>query len=161
VLYLSAATGFIVHSGNPKHVVSLESLCGLNAAAGLGTVEETAFRDQGKKCVAMGKPDINLVAFTDITAGLRQVATGRVDVLMTDLAMSHVLIADQPQDLALGFSILSGFHVGVAVNKGQPELLKAIAEGLKAVQASGQQKAILTKYKVDASLEYPAEIKTE
>jgi polar amino acid transport system substrate-binding protein len=160
-LYLSAATGFIVHAGNPKHVNSLDSICGLNAAAGLGTVEEAAFHDLGKKCVSMGKPDINLVTYTDLNAGLRQVASGRVDVIMTDLAMSNILVADQPQNLALAFNILSGFHVGVAVNKGETELLQAIAEALKVVQASGQQQAILAKYKVDPSLQYPVEIKTE
>jgi polar amino acid transport system substrate-binding protein len=160
-LYLSAATGFIVHAGNPKHVNSLDSICGLNAAAGLGTVEEAAFHDLGKKCVSMGKPDINLVTYTDLNAGLRQVASGRVDVIMTDLAMSNILVTDQPQNLALAFNILSGFHVGVAVNKGETELLQAIAEALKVVQASGQQKAILAKYKVDPSLQYPVEIKTE
>jgi len=160
-LYLSAATGFLVHAGNPKHVDSLDSICGLNAAAGLGTVEEAAFHDLGKKCVSMGKPDINLVTYTDLNAGLRQVASGRVDVIMTDLAMSNVLVADQPQNLALAFNILSGFHVGVAVNKGETELLQAISEALKVVQASGQEKAILAKYRVDPSLQYPVEIKTE
>jgi polar amino acid transport system substrate-binding protein len=161
VLYVSAATGFLVHAGNPKHVHSLDSLCGLNAAAGLGTVEEAAFHDQGKKCVSMGKPDINLVTYADLNAGVRQVANGRVDVIMTDLALSSSLVAIQPQDVALAFSILSGFHSGVAVNKGETELLSAIADALKVVQASGQEKEILVKYKVDPSLEYPAEIKTE
>jgi polar amino acid transport system substrate-binding protein len=89
------------------------------------------------------------------------VASGRVDVIMTDLAMSNILVADQPQNLALAFNILSGFRVGVAVNKGETELLQAISEALKVVQASGQEKAILAKYKVDPSLQYPAEIKTE
>jgi polar amino acid transport system substrate-binding protein len=84
-----------------------------------------------------------------------------VDVIMTDLAMSNILVADQPQNIALAFSVLSGFHVGVAVNKDRIDLLTAIADALKVVQASGQEKAALVKYKVDPSLEYPAEIKTE
>jgi polar amino acid transport system substrate-binding protein len=161
VLYLSAATGFLVHAGNPKHVHDLDSICGLTAEAGLGTVEEAAFTDQGKKCVAEGKPDINLKTYTDPNQGYREIANNRADVIMTDLAMSHIIVDEQPQNLALAFSILSGFHVGVAVNKGEPELLNAIAEGLRHVQASGQEKEILIKYKVDPSLQYPVEIKTE
>jgi polar amino acid transport system substrate-binding protein len=47
------------------------------------------------------------------------------------------------------------------VNKGETELLQAISEALKVVQANGQEKAILAKYKVDPSLQYPVEIKTE
>jgi polar amino acid transport system substrate-binding protein len=162
-LYLSAATDFLVHKGNPKHVTSLDSMCGLNAAAGLGTVEEAAFHDLGNKCVNAGKPDISLSTFTDPTQGNREIINGRVDVIMTDLAQSHIIVSDQP-DIELAFHILSGFHVGVAgvaVNKGETELLKAIAEGLKIEQASGKEKAILVKYNVDPSLEHPTEIKTQ
>jgi polar amino acid transport system substrate-binding protein len=61
----------------------------------------------------------------------------------------------------LAFHILSGFHVGVAVNKGETDLLTAIFEAFKIEQASGKEKAILVKYGVDPSLEYPTEIKTQ
>jgi polar amino acid transport system substrate-binding protein len=159
-LYAAAATGFLVHKGNPKNVTSLDSVCGLNAAAGLGTVEEAAFRDQGNKCVKAGKLDVNLVTYTDPSQGNREVVNGRIDVLMTDLAQSGVIVGDYP-DIELAFHILSGFHVGVAVNKGETDLLNAIFEAFKIEQASGKEKAILVKYGVDPSLEYPTEIKTQ
>lgn len=159
-LYLSAATGFLVAKGNPKHITSLDSMCGLNAAAGLGTVEEAAFHDLGNKCVKAGKPDITLSTWTDPTQGYRGLASGRIDVVMTDLAQSQIVVADDPA-LELAFHIMSGFRVGVAVNKGETELLQAIADGLKIQQQLGVEKAILAKYRVDPSLEFPVAIKTE
>jgi polar amino acid transport system substrate-binding protein len=159
-LYLSAATGFLVAKGNPKHVTSLESICGLDAAAGLGTVEEAAFHDLGKHCVSEGKSGISLQTYTDPTQGYRGIINGRIDVVMTDLAQSRVVVSDQA-GLELAFHILSGFHVGVAVNKGETDLLSAIAYGLKVQQDNGLEKKTLEKFQVDPSLEYPVEIKTQ
>jgi len=159
-LYAAAATGFIVHKGNPKGITTVETLCGLNAAAGLGTVEETAFRAQGNKCVKEGKPDISVATYNDITQGEREIANGRLDVIMTDLTQSSAIVEGNPE-LEVAFHILSGFHVGVAVNKGETDLLHGIADALKIEQASGKEKAILIKYGVDPSLEYPTVIKTE
>ena len=47
VMYETAGTGFVVKKGNPKQVTSLDSVCGLNVGAMLGTVQEAAFREQG------------------------------------------------------------------------------------------------------------------
>ncbi len=46
------------------------------------------------------------------------------------------------------------------MKKGDDDLRNAIGEGLKAVQASGAQKAIFEKYGVDPTLQAPAETKT-
>ena len=45
VIYFTAATGGIVAKGNPKHIVGLDlaSVCGIRAAAALGSVEEKNF----------------------------------------------------------------------------------------------------------------------
>ena len=44
---------------------------GCHFAAGLGTVEEAAFRDQSEKCKAAGKAAINILTYPDIPAGTR------------------------------------------------------------------------------------------
>ena len=50
VVYMVAGTGGLVEKGNPKKITAMDGRCGLTATAGLGTVEEAAFRDQSKKC---------------------------------------------------------------------------------------------------------------
>jgi len=68
-----AGTGALTPAGNPKKLSGIEDSCGLNAAAGLGTVEEAAFREQDTNCKAAGKPSVTIMTYPDIAAGARLV----------------------------------------------------------------------------------------
>lgn len=160
VMYETAGTGFVVKKGNPKNVTSLNSVCGLNVGAMLGTVQEAAFREQGKICVKAGKPDINLLTFGDEAQGDREVVNGRIDVIMNDLGQAAYLTSQQPE-LQVAFGLQGDLRIGAAVNKGQPAIAEAIAEAMKAEQASGRQKAIMVKYGLDPALIFPVEIRKQ
>lgn len=160
VMYESAGTGFLVQKGNPKKVTSLDAVCGMNVGAMLGTVQEAAFRAQGKLCVTNGKPDVNLLTFGDEAQGDREVMNGRIDVIMNDLGQAAYLTSQEPQ-LELAFSIQSDLHIGAAVNKGEPVLLQAIADALTIAQANGKQKEIFVKYGLDPALVFPVEVRKQ
>jgi len=160
VLYESAGTGFVVHKGNPKHITSLDSVCGMNVGAMLGTVQAVAFQAQGKLCVKAGKPDVNLLTFNDEAQGDREVVNGRIDVIMNDLGQAGLLVTQVPE-LELAFGLQNELRVGAAVNKGEPVLLQALADALKIEQDSGKEKAILVKYGIDPTLIFPVEVKKE
>jgi polar amino acid transport system substrate-binding protein len=147
-----------VRKGNPRNIKSIDDTCGVRAAAGLGTVEEAAFRDQSKKCTAAGKGEIQQVSYPDIAAGVRLVQNDRADVMMTDLALVDQLARDNPTAFERGFSILSGFKVGVAVKNGREDLLTALYEGMKEVQADGTERELIKKYGMDPVLQITAEI---
>lgn len=157
VVYMLAGTGMLVKTGNPKHVKSIEDTCGLTATAGLGTVEEAAFRDQSTKCQAAGKPAINLLTYPDIPAGTRLMQTGRADVLMNDLAMVDKIALDSNGQLERSVKIVSDFKIGVAVKKGHDELVTAIHDAMVILQADGTQKQLYEKYKIDPALAVPAQ----
>ena len=158
VLFESAGTGFLVQKGNPKNVTSLDAVCGLNVGAMLGTIQEAAFREQGKKCVAAGKADVNLLTFGDEAQGDRELANGRIDVIMNDMGQAAYLASKEPA-LQVGFFIQSDLRVGAAVNRGEPMLSQAIADAMTVEQESGKEKAILVKYGIDPALIYPVEIR--
>ena len=160
VVYMVAATGALTPAGNPKKLSGIEDSCGLNAAAGLGTVEEAAFREQDTKCKAEGKPGVNIMTYPDIAAGARLVQSGRADLMLTDLALTDALVKDNPTLYSRGYKIVSGFSVGAAIKKGNADLLKLLADGLKIMQATGKQKDIAAKYAIDPSLQIDAEVKT-
>jgi len=63
--FLLAATRGIVRKGNPKNIHSLDDACGVRAAAGLGTVEYAMFSGLSDKCVAAGKPPLEIVTYPD------------------------------------------------------------------------------------------------
>jgi polar amino acid transport system substrate-binding protein len=161
VVYMIAGTGGLVRKGNPKHIASLADVCGLNGTAGLGTVEEAALRDQSKKCVAEGKKEITILTYPDIPAGTRLLQNDRADVMVTDLALVDQLAHDNPTLYERGIKIVSDFNIGIAMKKGNDDLVKAIFDAVRALQADGTQKATFAKYNVDTALIIPIALRTK
>ncbi len=143
VVYMKAGTGAITQKGNPKNIKSQDDLRGKTVATGLGSVEEAQMKELGGKCVAAGKPTVDVMTYPDHAAGFRLVANNRADIMLTDLALVDRTIADNPTVYERAYGIISGFQIGVAVKKGNDALSAAMLDGLKAVQASGGQKARL------------------
>jgi polar amino acid transport system substrate-binding protein len=161
VAYMVAGTGGLVRKGNPKQIKAFADLCGLTAAAGLATVEEAALRDQTKKCASEGKKEINILTYPDISSGVRLVQNERADVMVTDLALVDQLSNDNPTLYERGIKILSDFKIGVAVKKGNADLLNAIHDALTVMNGNGEQKQIFSTYKVDTGLILTPQILTK
>jgi polar amino acid transport system substrate-binding protein len=161
VVYMIAGTGGLVSKGNPKHITSIADVCGLTGTAGLGTVEEAALRDQSKKCVAEGKKEITILTYPDIPSGTRLIQNERADVMLTDLGLVDQLAHDNPTLYERGIKVVSDFNIGIAVKKGNDDLVKAIFDAMRALQADGTQKAVFTKYSVDTSLIIPIALRTK
>jgi polar amino acid transport system substrate-binding protein len=158
VVYLQAATGALVKKGNPKGITDLASTCGDTATAGLGTVEEAAFREQSKKCQAAGKAAIDILTYPDIPSGTRLIQNGRADVMMSDLALIDQLAADNAQAFERGFKIMSGFKIGPGIKKGNDDLRNAIYDAMQVLHDNGTEKEILDTYKVDPTLMMPISV---
>jgi polar amino acid transport system substrate-binding protein len=161
VTYLTAATGGLVAKGNPKNIKSLDDVCGMRATAGLGTVEEAAFRDLSKRCVAAGKKEISIVTYPDLPGGTRLIQNDRADVMMTDLGMVNSFVAQNPTGFERGFMIKTNFKIAVGYTKGHTDLGKAILYALDILRANGTEKQIFEKYGVDYALSLPSEILTK
>jgi len=160
VTYLTAGTGALVKKGNPAGIKSMDDICGHKAAANLGTVEEAALRDQSTKCQAAGKGPIEVTTYPDTPSTARAVQNGRSDASLFDLVAVDTFVKDNP-DTERGFSIISGIKVGVGVKKGgNPELLKALGDAIKTLQADGTEKQLLQKNGMDPALELPSETVT-
>ncbi|WP_420992970.1 ABC transporter substrate-binding protein [Cupriavidus sp. 30B13] len=159
--YMTAATGALVPAGNPRKLAAPAGLCGLTASFAIGSSNEGLTRKHSEACVAAGKPAITMVPFQDLASGLRLLDSGRTDVIMWDLAFVDNLASTQKQKYARAFSVSEGFVVGAAVAKQRQDLLHAIHDGLRAVQAAGTQKRIFQKYGVDPALETASIIKAE
>ena len=161
VIYMQAATGALTQAGNPKKITSMDTSCGATYAVGLGTVEEVAAKKQDAACKAGGKPGMTIMTYPDMASGLRLVQAGRADIMMTDLAVVDSLAADNPKLYERAYKILTGFNIGAATKKNNPDLLNAINDGLQIMQANGKEKEIFAKYKIDPDMQLPAAVKTE
>ena len=161
VVFMQAGTGAVVQAGNPKNIKSMDDVCGLRAAAGLGTVEEAAFRDQSQKCVAANKPEVNIITYPDLPGGTRLIQNDRADILLTDLALADRLGQENPTLYQRAFAIMTGFKMGTAMKKGQDDLLNALYDAIKIMQANGTEKRILSDNGMDTSLLLDAAILKE
>jgi polar amino acid transport system substrate-binding protein len=161
VVFERAGTGGLVKAGNPKGIKSMDDVCGNAAAAGVGTVEETTFKQLSDKCVANGKQPIQLVDYPDIPAGARLIANDRADILLSDLGTTTALVQSSPDQFELGFTIFTDYKVGPAVQKGNADLLNAVYNGLKVQEANGTIKEVLQTYGIDPALAIPVERLTQ
>lgn len=159
--YMQAATGGLVQTGNPKKIDDIGKLCGMTLAVGVGTVEEAMGRKQSDECKAKGKPEVTIMTFPDIASGARLVASHRADAMMYDLALVDGLAKENPQLYVRGFMLLSGMKIGVGIKKGNTDVIAAVTDGLKAMQAQQMQKKIFEKYGVDPKLAAPVSLLTQ
>src|SRR4030081_2845149 len=152
VVYMNAATGMLVAKGNPKNIHAVGDLCGLTATTTLGTTQEAMLRDASSKCIAAGKPAINIITSTDMPSGLRLVQNARADLVSVNKFVGDSMVAATPTTIESAFDVITNAKIAVGTAKGNPDLVKALRDGLAAIRASGAEKAIYDRYHVDYSL---------
>jgi polar amino acid transport system substrate-binding protein len=152
VVYMNAATGMLVAKGNPKNIHAVGDLCGLTATTTLGTTQEAMLRDASSKCVAAGKPALNIITSTDMPSGLRLVQNARADLVSVNKFVGDSMVAANPTTVESAFDVVTGAKIAVGTAKGNPDLVKALRDGLAAIRASGAEKAIYDRYHVDYGL---------
>jgi len=158
VAYATTGTAGIVRKGNPKKITSLADTCGVRAAPILGTVEEVAFKEQSGKCVAAGKPPIEVSTYPNAPATTRALENDRADISMYDLVLVDQVVKSNPDKVERAFAFRTNIRIGVAVKKGNEELATAVRDAVKALQDNGTQRTLLQKNGMDPSLAIPAEI---
>src|SRR5256886_7716818 len=140
VTYATTGTAGIVRKGNPKKILSVADTCGKRAAPILGTVEEKAFRDQSEKCFAAGKPSIEITTYPNAPATTRAIQNDRADLSMYDLVLVDEVVRQNRDTLERAFAFNTGIKIGVAVKKGNEELVSVVREALEALQRSEERR---------------------
>jgi polar amino acid transport system substrate-binding protein len=161
VVYMNAATGMLVAKGNPKNIHALGDICGVTATTTLGTTQEAMLRDGSSKCVAAGKTAVNIITSSDMPSGLRLVQNGRADLVAINKFVGDSMVASNPTAIESAFDVVTGAKISVGTAKGNPDLVKAIRDGLAAIRANGTEKAIYERYHVDYSLTTEPTVLTE
>jgi len=158
VNYATTGTAGIVKKGNPKNIKSIEDACGKRAAPILGTVEDKGFQDASAKCVAAGKPAIEITPYPNAPATSRAIENDRADLSMYDVVLVDQVVRTNPDKFERAYYFRSNIKVGVAVKKGNEELVTAVKDAITELQANGTQKALMQKNGIDPTLAIPVEI---
>lgn len=130
--------------GTQNDVNSMDDLCGLKASALRGAMEAISAANQSDKCVAEGKPAIDVQLYPDTGSQLTALRSNRTDVAMTDLILSGTLARDNPEQFKMVGEPFNFGPCGIAVAKGSP-LSGLVAGALDAMIADGTYQAIMEK----------------
>jgi polar amino acid transport system substrate-binding protein len=145
VSYFNAGTQWATAPGNPKKV-DPNNPCGLNVAVQKGTVQqEEDLPAKVNKCEAAGKPIKELV-YTGQDQVTAAVASGKADAMLADSPIVAYAIKQSGGKIAAAGGIYDAAPYGAVLPKDQKDFAQAIADALKAMEANGSYKKILTKW---------------
>jgi len=124
-------------------IASAADLAGKKIGVTLGTTYEQWVRDH--------IPGAEVRTYKGVPPMILEVANGRLDGFITDRIVGALAIDDKGAPLQPAGPLLYEERMGIALTKGQPELLAAINRALKAMQQDGTYHAISMKWlKIDA-----------
>lgn len=148
--YFRAGSSILVQKGNPKHVKSLDDLCGKTVALQRGTTSDGLAKSQSKACKAKGKDPINLLSFdTDPEALLRlKQGASAADLNDFPVAAYNAKTSGHGKDFEVVGSQIEAGPYGIGVAKQNTQLRDAVKEALNAIMANGEYAKILQKWNV-------------
>ena len=113
--WMKEKVAFLVSKDNPKNINGLDTVCGSTIALLAGGQATVVMQKQSDKCVAEGKPAVDMQTFQDWATAALAVSSGRVDAYFSSVSgMTYyaqrdeamkVVGADQPNgfgDLPMG-----------------------------------------------------------
>jgi len=150
VPYMKTGQGLLAVAGNPKHIVTMDDICGLNAVVQLGSVEEVTLKDQSTKCTTAGKPAVDIKTFTYTADAVTQLLNGRADLWMGDDPEVAYYVQKNPTQTVQVLAGVGPTNDGIGIRKDNPQLTAAVAEALKAMSADGSYDQVMAKWGIEA-----------
>jgi len=149
VPYMATGQVVMVPKGNPKHIKTLDDLCGKKVSIQTGGVVEQRINDQSKICTNAGKSAIQIAGYPKVADEFQQIVVGRVDAVWeTDTAVSDFMLKN-PGKYEVGYAMPKTDSYGVYFQKNKPELKTGLSDALKALKADGTLPTLAKKYQID------------
>jgi polar amino acid transport system substrate-binding protein len=152
--YLRTWTGFLVATGNPKGIRTVEDLAGKSVVvAPDDPLSAPLLQAASVDLVAAGKLAIDIVTGTE-SAGktveqlVEELAAGQVDALAGDSTLNAYYVDKPPYAGAseIGGPLLDPQPLGIAVRKDDAGMKEAVAAAIDAMYADGTMQAIVAKW---------------
>ncbi len=152
VSYFSAGTSFYVQTGKNQDLTSLDALCGKNVAVETGTTQADDATAQSKKCTDAGKSKVTVLTFPDQNGANLALSSGRADVVMADSPVAAYAAKQSDGKFEVVGQPYGTAPYGIVLpnTAAYAGLGSAVLDALKALDANGQYKQILTKWGVQA-----------
>ena len=149
VSYFNAGTQWATTPGNPKKV-DPNKPCGLKVAVQKGTTQEQDdLPAKIKACESAGQP-IDKQVYDGQDQATAAVATGKADAMLADSPVVAYAVKLSGGKLEALGGVYEAAPYGYALPKAETEFAQAIADALKALDASGDYKKALSAWGVES-----------
>ncbi|MBV6306860.1 ABC transporter substrate-binding protein [Candidimonas humi] len=150
--FFNLGTMLLIKKGNPQHVQSLETMCGMTVSTVQGSTQLALVDEMSAKCAAAGKPPIKNMQYAQPSDARLQVQTGRVAAFLGNSPVM-VYLAKTAENGNL-FDVVAGHEyqpvpLGISVAKDDTALRDQLQKSLNALIADGSYLKILQKYGVE------------
>ncbi|WP_347354294.1 ABC transporter substrate-binding protein [Intrasporangium sp.] len=149
VSYYSAGTQWVTKPGNPGKV-SIDDPCGKNIGVQSGTTQFDDITARSKKCVTAGKPAVNILPHDGQDEVTADVVSGKVDAMLADSPIGLYAVKQFAGKLEKLGDIYDSAPYGYVLPKSENDFGNALVDALKAAEADGSYKAVLTEWGVES-----------
>lgn len=157
VSYYSAGSMWVVKTGNPNKV-DTSDLCGTKIAVQVGTVQEEEANAAAEQCKADGKDAVEVLSSKLQTDAATNVITGKADVFYADSPVGGYAINQTGGQLEALGKVESVAKQGIALQKGNEAMGKAVQQAMQKLMDDGTYGKILSSWGVEAGALQTAEL---
>lgn len=152
ITYSKVFDGVLVAKGNPKNITGINSsLCGATAAENTGFVEVPLVQSLAAACKAAGKPAPSVQLYDNNADCIQAILAGRADTYINDVNTVDQAVKAYPAQLSKAVAVTLPYYIGIGIPKGDLKMRDAFVAALIALQDSGAQATLLTKWSLDAA----------
>ena len=137
--YFNAGLVIAVRPGS--EVAGVDDLAGKDVGVNIGTTGATA----AEGLASEGKVG-SVKTFQDVGLSMEALVAGKVDAVINDKPVSEAYANSRPGQVEILPEVLEADDYGMAVRKGNTELLEVLNEGLANVKASGELDEIQARW---------------
>jgi polar amino acid transport system substrate-binding protein len=159
VNYSNAVDGLVVRKGNPDKV-SINDICGKVISSSQGSYQTVNLAGLSQKCVAAGKPPIDMPVFQGTPAQVVALKSGRVQAANIDKAVGIYLVKKDSENVEEVPGVLPNaadkkLLMGFILKKDETELAKALQAALNEVIKDGEYATTLKNWSIPAEAAVP------
>ena len=147
VPYMYSSESVTVPENNPGNITGLDSsLCGQQVATVTGTTAQTELAAVSSACTAAGKPAVQVVLFTSDPLALQSMLSGLSNAYTSTSETAAYYMRINPGRFKFAGQPFGKILTGIAVDKGNAKLLKAIGHAFAEIRANGTYNRVMSQF---------------